>query len=38
MIVDFARRMIMENGVEVFNFGKHKGDRLRCVKSGTTVL
>jgi DNA polymerase III subunit epsilon len=27
-IVDFARRMIMENGVEVFNFGKHKG---RCV-------
>jgi DNA polymerase-3 subunit epsilon len=27
-IVDFARRMVMENGVEVFNFGKHKG---RCV-------
>ncbi|MDX2046980.1 MAG: 3'-5' exonuclease [Chitinophagaceae bacterium] len=24
-IVDFARRMIMENGREVFNFGKHKG-------------
>ena len=24
-IVDFARRMIMENGVELFNFGKHKG-------------
>jgi DNA polymerase-3 subunit epsilon len=24
-IVDFARRMILENGVEVFNFGKHKG-------------
>jgi DNA polymerase-3 subunit epsilon len=23
--VDFARRMIMDNGVEVFNFGKHKG-------------
>jgi DNA polymerase-3 subunit epsilon len=23
--VDFARRMIFENGVEVFNFGKHKG-------------
>jgi len=23
--VDFARRMIMENGKEVFNFGKHKG-------------
>lgn len=25
MIVDFARRMIMENGIEIFNFGKHKG-------------
>ncbi len=24
-IVDFARRLAMENGVEVFNFGKHKG-------------
>jgi DNA polymerase-3 subunit epsilon len=24
-IVDFARRMIFDNGVEVFNFGKHKG-------------
>ena len=24
-IVDFARRMIMENGREIFNFGKHKG-------------
>lgn len=24
-IVDFARRMIKQNGVEVFNFGKHKG-------------
>jgi DNA polymerase-3 subunit epsilon len=24
-VVDLARRMIMENGVEVFNFGKHKG-------------
>lgn len=24
-IVDFARRMIMENGTEIFNFGKHKG-------------
>jgi DNA polymerase-3 subunit epsilon len=23
--VDFARRMVFENGVEVFNFGKHKG-------------
>ena len=25
IIVDFARRMIMDNAVEVFNFGKHKG-------------
>lgn len=24
-LVDFARRMVMENGVEVFNFGKYKG-------------
>jgi DNA polymerase-3 subunit epsilon len=24
-IVDFARRFIMENGVEIFNFGKYKG-------------
>jgi DNA polymerase-3 subunit epsilon len=24
-MVDFARRFIMENGKEVFNFGKHKG-------------
>jgi DNA polymerase-3 subunit epsilon len=24
-IVDFARRMVMENDVEVFNFGKYKG-------------
>lgn len=24
-IVDFARRMVIENGVEIFNFGKHKG-------------
>jgi DNA polymerase-3 subunit epsilon len=24
-IVDFARRFVMMNGVEVFNFGKHKG-------------
>jgi len=24
-IVDFARRFIMENGIEVFNFGKFKG-------------
>jgi DNA polymerase III subunit epsilon len=25
VIVDFARRFIMEDGVEVFNFGKYKG-------------
>lgn len=25
VIVDFSRRFIMEKGVEVFNFGKHKG-------------
>jgi len=24
-IVDFARRFVKDNGVEVFNFGKHKG-------------
>jgi DNA polymerase-3 subunit epsilon len=24
-IVDFARRFIKDNGVEIFNFGKHKG-------------
>lgn len=24
-IVDFARRFVMENGVEIFNFGKYKG-------------
>lgn len=24
-LIDFARRFIRENGVEVFNFGKHKG-------------
>jgi DNA polymerase III subunit epsilon len=24
-VVDFARRFIMENSVEIFNFGKHKG-------------
>jgi DNA polymerase-3 subunit epsilon len=24
-IVDFARRFVMEKGVEIFNFGKHKG-------------
>lgn len=25
VIVDFARRFVMENGVEIFNFGKYKG-------------
>lgn len=25
MVVDFARRFVFENGVEVFNFGKYKG-------------
>ncbi|RYY25963.1 MAG: 3'-5' exonuclease [Chitinophagaceae bacterium] len=25
LVVDLARRMVFENGVEVFNFGKHKG-------------
>ncbi len=25
VIVDFARRFIMENGIELFNFGKYKG-------------
>lgn len=24
-LVDFARRFVMEKGIEVFNFGKHKG-------------
>jgi DNA polymerase-3 subunit epsilon len=24
-VVDFARRFVFENGVEIFNFGKHKG-------------
>ncbi|MBX3239565.1 MAG: 3'-5' exonuclease [Chitinophagaceae bacterium] len=27
-IIDFARRFVMENGVEVVNFGKHKGRPL----------
>ena len=25
MVVDFARRFVMDNGIEIFNFGKHKG-------------
>lgn len=27
-IVDFARRFIMDNGIEVFNFGKYKGRQV----------
>ena len=30
-IVDFARRFVIENGVEVFNFGKHKGKPVNQV-------
>jgi DNA polymerase III subunit epsilon len=30
-IVDFARRFIMENGKEIFNFGKHKGRTVEDV-------
>jgi len=30
-IIDFARRFIFENGVEVFNFGKHKGKPVNQV-------
>jgi DNA polymerase-3 subunit epsilon len=30
-IVDFARRFIMENGKEIFNFGKHKGKSVEEV-------
>lgn len=30
-IVDFARRFVMENGVEVFNFGKFKGKTVASV-------
>jgi DNA polymerase-3 subunit epsilon len=29
--VDFARRMVMQNGTEVFNFGKYKGRAVRDV-------
>lgn len=29
--VDFGRRMIMEKGVEIFNFGKHKGKPVRVI-------
>lgn len=30
-IVDFARRFVMENGKELFNFGKHKGKPVEDV-------
>jgi DNA polymerase-3 subunit epsilon len=30
-IVDFARRIVLENGKEVFNFGKHKGRKVEDV-------
>lgn len=30
-IVDFARRFVMDNGKEVFNFGKHKGKPVELV-------
>lgn len=31
VIVDFARRFIMDNGVEIFNFGKFKGRPVAAV-------
>ncbi|MEN9745436.1 MAG: hypothetical protein RL640_1274 [Bacteroidota bacterium] len=31
VIIDFPRRMIMENGREIFNFGKHKGKTVEEV-------
>jgi DNA polymerase III subunit epsilon len=31
VIVDFAKRMVMQNGVEVFNFGKHKGKPVATI-------
>ncbi|MBK5271585.1 MAG: 3'-5' exonuclease, partial [Bacteroidia bacterium] len=33
-IVDFARRFIMDNGVEIFNFGKYKGRPVADVLKG----
>jgi DNA polymerase-3 subunit epsilon len=30
-IVDYARRMVFENGIEVFNFGKYKGRSVEDV-------
>jgi DNA polymerase-3 subunit epsilon len=29
--IDFGRRMVIEKGVEVFNFGKHKGKSVRVI-------
>lgn len=38
-VVDFARRFVMENGIEVFNFGKYKGRPCRrCTEVRTPVL
>ncbi len=31
VIVDFAKRMVMQNGIEVFNFGKHKGKAVATI-------
>lgn len=28
LIVDFARRFVMDNGIEIFNFGKYKGRQV----------
>jgi len=37
--VDFAGRIILdENGVEIFNFGKHKGKELRMFSGKTGIL
>lgn len=30
-LVDYARRFVFENGVEIFNFGKHKGKTVEDV-------
>ena len=30
-VVDFARRMVVENGKIIFNFGKHKGKLVEAV-------
>ena len=31
LVIDFPRRMVMENGKEIFNFGKHKGKLVEDV-------